>query len=46
MAKPIADTPILEGDEATDFLNHLDRLLSKKEKELQKRRREQRFVPF
>lgn len=46
MAKPIGDTPILEGEMATNFLNSLDKPLTKKEKELQKRRREQRFVPF
>lgn len=46
MAKPIGDTPILYGKEAEDFLNSLDRPLTKKEKELQKRMREQRFVPF
>ncbi len=46
MAKPIGDTPILEGDAATDFLNNLDRPLTDKEKKLQKIRREQRFVPF
>lgn len=46
MAKPIGETPILYGEDATNFLNSLDRPLTKKEKELQKRRREQRFVPF
>lgn len=46
MAKPIGDTSILYGKEAEDFLNSLDRPLTKKEKELQKRMREQRFVPF
>ena len=46
MAKPIGDIPILEGDAATNFLNNLDRPLTKKEKELQKRIRKQRFVPF
>lgn len=46
MAKPIGSTPILEGDAATDFLNNLDKPLTKKEKKLQKIRREQRFVSF
>lgn len=46
MAKPIGDTPILYGKEAEDFLNRLDRPLTKKEKELQKKRWAQRFVPF
>lgn len=46
MAKPIGDTPVLEGKDAEDFLNGLDRPLTKKDKELKKIRREQRFVPF
>ena len=46
MATPIGDTPILYGKEAEDFLNSLDKPLTKKEKELKKKRREQRFVPF
>lgn len=46
MATPIGDTPVLIGKEAENFLNGLDKPLTKKEKELQKIRREQRFVPF
>ena len=46
MATPIGDTPVLYGDDATEFLNKIGRPLSDKEKKLQKERREQRFVPF
>ena len=46
MATPIGDTPILYGKEATDFLNNLDKPLTKKEKQMLKEMREQRFVPF
>lgn len=46
MADSIGDTPILYGKEAEDFLNSLDKPLTKRQKELQKKRREQRFVPF
>ncbi len=33
MAIPIGDTPILYGKEAIDFLNNLDKPLTKKRKE-------------
>lgn len=46
MASPIGDTPILYGKEAEDFLNSLDKPLTKKEKQMLKEMREQRFVPF
>ena len=46
MATPIGDTPVLIGKESENFLNGLDKPLTKKEKELQKIRRGQRFVPF
>lgn len=46
MATPIGDTPVLYGKYATDFLNSLNKPLTKKEKELQKKRRKQRFVSF
>lgn len=46
MAKPIGDTPVLEGDEATEFLNHMLDPPTKKQKELSKKMKEQRFVPF
>ena len=46
MAKPIGDTPVLEGDEATEFLNRMLNPPTKKQKELSKKMKEQRFVPF
>ena len=46
MAKPIGDTPELEGDEATEFLNHMLDPPTEKQKELSKKMKEQRFVPF
>ena len=46
MAKPIGDTPVLEGDEATEFLNRMLNPHNKKQKELSKKMKEQRFVPF
>ena len=46
MATPIGDTPILEGKEAEDFLNSLNKPLSKRKKQIIKEMKEQRFVPF
>lgn len=46
MAKPIGDTPELEGKEASEFLNHMLDPQTKKQKELSKKIKEQRFVPF
>lgn len=46
MAKPIGDTPILEGDEAAEFLNHMLDPPTEKQKELSRKMKEQRFVPF
>lgn len=46
MARPIGNTPVLEGKEAEDFLNSLDKPLTKKEKELIKSINSQRRVYF
>ena len=46
MAKPIGDTPILEGKKAEDFLNSLNRPLTKKDKEFKKRLENVRKVSF
>ena len=46
MVKPIGDTPELEGKEASEFLNHMLDPPTKKQKELSKKIKEQRFVPF
>ncbi|MDO5832233.1 hypothetical protein [Methanobrevibacter sp.] len=46
MARPIGDTPILEGKEAEDFINGLGKPLTKKEKELIKEINSQRRVYF
>lgn len=46
MAEPIGDTPILEGDEATDFLNHMLDPPSEKHKELSKKMNSQRIIYF
>lgn len=37
MAKPIASTPILEGEDVIDLINYMKRPLTKKEKEFNKR---------
>lgn len=46
MAKPIGDTPELYDDEATEFLNHMLDPPTEKQKELSRKMKEQRFVPF
>ena len=46
MATPIGDTPILYGEDATNFLNGLCKPLTEKEKKILKEMKEQRFVPF
>ncbi|WP_298498817.1 hypothetical protein [uncultured Methanobrevibacter sp.] len=46
MAKPIGDTPILYGKDAEDFLNGLNKPLTKRQKKIIKEIKEQRFVPF
>lgn len=37
MATPIDDTPILEGDEAVEFLNHMLDQPSEKQKRIRKK---------
>lgn len=44
MAKPIGDTPILYGKDAENFLNSLNKPLTKKEKELIEEINSQRHV--
>lgn len=46
MAKPIGDTPILYGKDAEDFLNNLKKPLTKRQKQIIKEMKEQRFVSF
>lgn len=46
MARPIGDTPELYGDEAMEFLNHMLDPPTEKQKELSRKMKEQRFVPF
>ena len=46
MATPIGDTPILYGKEAEDFLNGLEKPLSKRKKQIIKEMKEQRQVPL
>lgn len=46
MARPIGDTPVLYGDEATEFLNHLLDPPSEIQKEVSRRMKSQRIVYF
>ena len=46
MAKPIGNTPVLEGKEAAEFINKMFEPPTEKQKELSKKIKEQRFVPF
>ena len=46
MATPIGETPVLEGKVAEDFLNSLNRPLTKKDKEFKKRLENVRKVSF
>lgn len=46
MARPIADTPILEGNAAEDFLNSLNKPLTKKDLEFKKKLENVRKVSF
>ena len=46
MSGPIGDTPVLYGEEATEFLNHMLDPPTEKQKELSRKMEEQRFVPF
>lgn len=44
MATPIEDTPILYGEDATDFLNSLVKPLTKRQKEIIERRKNHKIV--
>ncbi len=44
MATPIEDTPILYGQDATDFLNSLAKPLTEKQKEITERRKNHNIV--
>jgi hypothetical protein len=46
MAKPIAETPTLYGEEAAEFLNKMNEPLTEKDKELKKRYDNTRKVLF
>ena len=46
MARPIGDTPVLEGDEAAEFLNKMFEPPTEKEKEFKKKIGSQRRVYF
>ena len=46
MAKPIGDTPVLEGDEATEFLNRMLNPPTKKQKELNKKNERTKICSF
>ena len=46
MASPIGNTPVLYGDEAAEFLNHMFDPPTEKQKEFSRKVKEQRFVPF
>lgn len=46
MARPIGNTPELEGDEATEFLIRMYQLPTEKEKELSEKIKSQRKVLF
>ena len=46
MAKPIGDTPALEGKEAAEFINKMFEPPSEKHKELARKMKTQRIVYF
>ena len=46
MAKPIGDTPVLYGKDAEDFLNGLNKPLTKKDKKFIERLENVRKVSF
>ena len=46
MAKPIGNTPVLEGKEAAEFINRMFEPPTKQEKEFKKRLEKVRKVPF
>ncbi len=46
MVKPIGDTPLLYGKEASDFLNKMNEEPTKEQKELSKKIKSQRIALF
>lgn len=46
MATPIGDTPVLEGDEAADFLNHMLDPPSEIQKRVSREMKKQRTLYF
>ena len=45
MAKPIAPTPVFEGETLEDLMRYMKRPMNKKEKEISKRIKDKRRVP-
>ena len=45
MAKPIASTPVLEGEDVIDLINYMKRPLTKKEKEFNERVKKAKKIP-
>lgn len=45
MAKPIAPTPVFEGEALEDLIKYMKRPMNKKEKEISKRIKDKRRVP-
>lgn len=46
MAKPISPSPVIEGEDAIDIINNMDEAPREEYKELAKKIKSQRFVPF
>ncbi|WP_405304784.1 hypothetical protein [Methanobrevibacter sp.] len=46
MAKPIAPTPVFEGEALDELIKYMKRPLTKKEKELNERLKKHREVPL
>ncbi|MDO5479474.1 MAG: hypothetical protein Q4G23_09980 [Clostridia bacterium] len=46
MAKPIAPTPVFEGDDLDKLVKYMKRPLTKKEKEINERLKNHRDVPM
>ena len=46
MAKPIGATPVLEGRDAIEFLKRMYEPPTEKDREMARKIRQQRFVPF
>ena len=46
MAKPIAPTPVFEGESLKELINYMKRPLTRKEKEINERLKNHRVVPM